>query len=468
VLKQHSRLFVALFLTVDLAVIAGAWILSYHLRFTVGIIDSPLGVPPLANYLYLLPVISLLWLAIFQAHRLYAPWRGRLFVDEALEVTKAHTVATVMLVASTFFLREFSYSRLVILIFWGTGLVVDLLFRGAVRSGLRALRRRGHNLRRLLVVGTGPLALEVADRIAFYPESGLLVAGFVDEEPYRYDSEEKLPFPFLGTLELLPEIVKTQGIDQVIVAHPLEASDRLERTLKILEHVPINIKVVPDLVRFAAFRAGLEELDGIPIINLSETPMTGWPSAAKRVIDLAVAAGSLVLLSPLLLLLAVAVKVTSKGPIFFIQERMSLDGRVFRMLKFRTMVVNAEEETGPVWAKKDDDRKTRIGTLLRRTSLDELPQLINILKGEMSLVGPRPERPVFVEQFKDRIPRYMIRHRARAGLTGWAQVNGWRGNTSLEKRIEYDLFYIENWSLGFDFKIIWLTIWKGLIHKHAY
>lgn len=214
-------------------------------------------------------------------------------------------------------------------------------------------------------------------------------------------------------------------------------------------------------------RGGVEEFDGLPLISLQESPHYGWNLVGKRSLDIALSTVALLITGPLLLLVAAIIKLTSSGPVLYRQERMGLDGRTFQMLKFRSMRNDAEDDTGPVWAARDDERRTGIGALLRRTSLDELPQLVNVLKGEMSLVGPRPERPVFIEEFRKRIPRYMLRHKVKAGITGWAQVNGWRGDTSIEKRIECDLFYIENWSLFFDLRILWLSFWKGFIHRNA-
>jgi len=215
-------------------------------------------------------------------------------------------------------------------------------------------------------------------------------------------------------------------------------------------------------------RGGIEDFEGVPIIHLRESPLFGWNGVLKRGLDLVVGGVALVVLSPVLMIVASAVKLTSPGPTLLRQERMGLDGRAFSMLKFRTMRSDAEAESGPVWATPDDDRRTRVGAVLRRFSLDELPQLFNVLRGDMSLVGPRPERPVFVETFRHRIPGYMLRHKVKAGMTGWAQINGWRGNTSLEKRIEYDLYYIERWSLGFDLAILLKTIWRGFLSKQAY
>ncbi len=230
----------------------------------------------------------------------------------------------------------------------------------------------------------------------------------------------------------------------------------------------VDILIVPDILQFVMLRAGLESLDGIPMINLAETPLSGWYAPVKRAADIIFSVLGMLILSPLLAAIAVAIKLSSPGPIIYRQERISLDGTLFEMFKFRSMRTDAEDETGAVWASPDDPRRTRLGAFLRRTSLDELPQLFNILKGQMSFVGPRPERPIFVDQFREKIPRYMLRHKVKCGLTGWAQVNGWRGNTSIEKRIEYDIYYIENWSLSFDLKIVWLTLRNGFVNKHAY
>jgi len=230
----------------------------------------------------------------------------------------------------------------------------------------------------------------------------------------------------------------------------------------------VDVKVIPDILQFITLKAAVEELDGLPIISLSEGPVTGWNRVAKRALDLAVSALALVILSPLFALIALGIRLTSSGPVIYGQERMGLDGRPFRMYKFRSMRMDAEAESGPVWTAPDDARRTLVGQFLRRFSLDELPQLWNVLRGEMSLVGPRPERPFFVQQFRTMIPQYMLRHKVKSGMTGWAQVNGLRGNTSLEKRIEYDLYYVENWSLTMDLKILCLTLWRAWRHRHAY
>jgi Undecaprenyl-phosphate glucose phosphotransferase len=272
----------------------------------------------------------------------------------------------------------------------------------------------------------------------------------------------------LGHPNAMTGFVREEAIDQVFVALPLEAYAQLPRLVEGLDDVPVDVRVVPDFSRYMNLKSSVEEFEGLAFICLQGSPVYGWDRVLKRGFDVLVAGALLLLMSPFLGLIAVLVKLTSKGSILYRQERMGLDGGTFRMLKFRSMRVDAEEESGPVWAQVGDPRRTRVGAFLRATSVDELPQLWNVVKGEMSLVGPRPERPVFIQEFRQRIPRYMLRHMMKAGITGWAQVNGWRGNTSLEKRIEYDLYYIEHWSLWFDVRILWLTLWKGLVSRNAY
>jgi Undecaprenyl-phosphate glucose phosphotransferase len=284
--------------------------------------------------------------------------------------------------------------------------------------------------------------------------------------------KERGGIPVLGTLDQATQVAAAHHADQLYVALPLEEHAKLLRLIKNVSNECVDIKVVPDLVQYATIKAVLEDLDGIPIISLSEVPLRGWNSMVKRVMDVIVGSLALLLLTflvPLFPLVALLIKWKGgRGPVLLRQERMTLDGKTFQIYKFRTMVHNAEENTGPIWASAEDPRRTGIGIWLRRFNLDEFPQLINVVLGDMSLVGPRPERPPFVQQFKEHIPQYMLRHRVKSGITGWAQVNGWRGNTSIEKRIEYDLYYIENWSLLLDIKILILTLFRGFGQKHAY
>ncbi len=302
----------------------------------------------------------------------------------------------------------------------------------------------------------------VADRILDHSELGFKLIGFVDDQAADSDAIGYRGLPVLGTLADAPQISQSERIDEIYVALPLDEHLKMLGIVEFASRECINVHVIPDLLQFIALRARLEDLDGLPMIDINDVPLRGLNSVIKRLVDVALSAGVLAIGALPGVLVSWLIKQNSPGPAFYKQERMGLDGKAFTVYKFRTMVVEAEDTTGPIWARDEDPRTTAIGRWLRRFDLDELPQFWNVFRGDMSIVGPRPERPFFVEQFKHRIPQYMLRHKVKAGITGWAQVNGWRGNTSLEKRIEFDLYYIENWSLSLDFKIMWLTVLRGM------
>ena len=464
-LKAYSRLFEHLALASDLVLVGACWLAAYGLRFYV--VGPPLvtpEVPPLGDYLLQLVPILLVWGVAFHAFGLYRPRRLGSRLGEWVDVAKASTLGVLVLIAvMTFFFRGYEYSRVVIVYFWALSIVVLSLWRATFREGLRLLRRRGLNRRRALVVGGGDPVAEIVGALRRRPDVGVQIVGLVGERP-----EGPPPVPWLGKLEELRAVLDREPVDLVFVALPQAEYGRLPTVLAEIGDDPVTINLVPDVYGLATLRGGVEEFEGVPLIHLRESPLHGWNRVLKRATDLVLGGAGLVLAAPLMLVIAAAVRATSPGPVLLRQERMGLDGRAFRMLKFRTMRADAEAETGPVWATPDDPRRTRLGAWLRRLSLDELPQLVNVLRGERSLVGPRPERPVFVEEFRRRFPGYMLRHKVKAGMTGWAQVNGWRGNTSLEKRLEYDLYYIERWSLAFDLKILLLTLWRGFAGKNAY
>ncbi len=464
-LKAHTRLFEQLTLVGDLILIAACWVLAYYLRFYLGPLPVYRGVPPLAPYVYLLGPIVVVWAVSFRALDLYRPRRLGSHLSEWVDIAKASTLGSLVLVAiMTFFFRSFEFSRLVILYFWILSIVTVSLSRAVFREALRVARRRGYNLRYALVVGSGELAETVIDRLRLRPDVGIQVLGVVGDDKEGLGAQTK----WLGGYADLRAALEHHTVDHVILALPHEDIARLPMLLNGIGDDPVTIHVVPDVIRFSSLRGGVEEFEGMPFIHLRESPLYGWNRVLKRGFDLILGTLAFVVIAPLMAALALAVRLTSPGPVLFRQERMGLDGQRFWMLKFRTMPVDAEARTGPVWAKPDDPRRTGFGAVLRRFSLDELPQLFNVLRGEMSLVGPRPERPVFVEEFRRKIPGYMLRHKVKAGITGWAQVSGWRGNTSLERRIEYDLYYIERWSLGFDLKILWLTLLRLFRGQNAY
>jgi Undecaprenyl-phosphate glucose phosphotransferase len=334
-----------------------------------------------------------------------------------------------------------------------------------VREALERRWRAGIGLKRVLIAGAGDLGRVVADKVLEHRELGFKIVGFIDDRMGDHIGYRGIPL--VGTLAEADDVIRREHVDHLYVALPLDEHVKMLGLVEATNREGVDIHVVPDLLQFIALRARLENLDGVPIISLNDVPLRGFNSVLKRAIDIGISATALAGLSIPFAIIALLIRRASPGPVFYTQERMGLDGKAFNVYKFRSMTEGAEDDTGPVWARDDDPRATPIGKVLRRFDFDELPQFWNVLKGDMSIVGPRPERPYFVEQFKHRIPQYMLRHKVKAGITGWAQVNGWRGNTSLEKRIEYDLYYIENWSVGLDIKIMWLTVVRGL-HRPAF
>jgi Undecaprenyl-phosphate glucose phosphotransferase len=465
-LKRHSEFLKSLLFLFDLILICTCWLAAYLVRFSGVLEPVTRGVPPVEPYLWLLIPIVFVWGLSFQAFNLYRPRRMGTHLAEFLDLAKANTISVLVLVALTFFDRQFEFSRLVLLYFWVFNLVALGFSRVVFREGLRFARRQGFNQRHVLVIGAGKLGQRLTRTLSQHPELGLNVRGYLSRHPEKLG--QKLEgFPVIGTYTDLAEITSS-GIDIVFLCLPPDSEQYGEKILGYLATTMAEVKVVPAIYEFMTLRADAEMFEGLPVITLQGSPLHGWNIVIKRGIDLLGSAMALLLTSPLFALLAILVKATSPGPVFYRQIRMGLDGQAFEMLKFRSMRLNAESKTGPVWAEANDGRRTAIGAWIRKTSLDELPQFWNVLKGEMSIVGPRPERPEFIERFRDSFPQYMLRHKMKAGITGWAAVNGWRGNTSLEKRLEYDLHYIEHWSILFDLKILWLTLWKGMFHKNAY
>jgi Undecaprenyl-phosphate glucose phosphotransferase len=466
-LKKYNQVFITFLFFLDLCFISLAWFLAYFLRFESGFIGVTKEIPSLGQHLPLLVILLLVCGVVFNMTGLYRAKRLTSFPNEVFDLIKATTVSVLIFVSLTYFFKEYRYSRLTILYFWILTLLFAGFSRAYARTFLKSLRRKGFNLRFVLVIGEGDLGQKLVQSFQSHPELGLKAIGFLSDRRERVGQVIE-GVKVLGTHEELHEVLRRGGIDQVFIALPFHLHGMIKDVLASLKNELVNIKVVSDLYDFVTLRGGVEELDGLPIISIQDTPLLGWGKIAKRGLDIVASAAGLFLLSPLMLMIALLVKVTSPGPVLFRQERMGFDGEIFRMLKFRSMVVDAERETGPVWATPEDPRRTAIGGILRKTNLDELPQFFNVLRGEMSLVGPRPERPELIEKFKNNIPNYMLRHKIKAGMTGWAQINDLRGNTSLEKRIEHDLFYIENWSISFDLQILFMTLWKGMTSKHAY
>ncbi len=462
-LQEQSRLFQRALFLADILLICIGWISAWVIRFQI--LTPPEWVP-LARYLEFLPWVVVIGSLVFAASGLYAPDRAQRLTRLVYAVAKAMALGLLTVAASLSFYRELYFSRLHMIIFGALTPTLMILLRVVLYYFVRRARQQGHYLRRVVIVGAGRAGRRLASAMQQYPWMGLDVVGFFDD--HKRDADDVRG----GVADVIPFVDESgaagKPIDYVYVALPLSASDRIESLVDGLATRLPHVCLVPDLFHLDVINSRVTDVDGMPVIHLiDETPFE-LRRFIKRAIDIVFSLAFLIIAAPLMIFLALAVKLTSRGPVFYRQERMGLNGHTFKMLKFRSMPVDAESTSGPVWARSGDGRATPIGAFLRRTSLDELPQFINVLKGDMSVVGPRPERPVFIDEFRQHVPRYMLRHKMKAGITGWAQVNGWRGNTSIERRIECDIYYIQNWSLKLDFKIMLMTLWRGFVHENAY
>jgi len=477
-LRRYGRLLLALYVVSDAMLGIAAFGLAYLLRFSSGLIPITRGFPPFQQYVAVMPYIAVLVPLAYYFQGIYRLRRGRSRVDDFFLVFIGTVVSVILGIVTTLYVDAYHASPeeqavgayQVSRVVWALFLVINIVFafgsRELVREILERRWKAGLGLKRILIAGAGDLGRVVAEKILQHGELGYQVIGFVDDRAGG-DHLGYRGLPLLGRLSEAADIVRSERIDHLYVALPLEEHMKLLDLVESTSREGVDVKVVPDVLQFIALRARLEDLDGVPVINLNDVPLQGINAFVKRALDIAISAGALGLMAVPSLVIAGLIKRGSPGPVFYHQERMGLDGKQFVVYKFRTMPMDAEDE-GPVWADQDDPRATPVGHWLRKRDLDEWPQFWNVLKGDMSIVGPRPERPYFVEQFKHRIPQYMLRHKVKAGITGWAQVNGWRGNTSLEKRIEYDLYYIENWSVSLDLKIMWLTLFRGVFPpRHA-
>jgi exopolysaccharide biosynthesis polyprenyl glycosylphosphotransferase len=467
--KKHRAL-ASVYLVIDALTSNLAMLCAWFLRFPFELIPVTKGQQEFSTYAALLPIITVVFPIAFAVQGLYRirPTRGK--TEEWVAVAIGSLVGTIILSGILLWVRPAEshlvpYSRATLFLFLVSVIVLTIIGRTIVRVIVEKRHRDGKDLDRVLIAGNGELARAVLERMkSHHAQLGFHIAGYL-----RNGDTAELPgIACLGTISDAEAVVKEHAIDHVFVALPHASSQAMMELLDRLVRNCISIHVVPDLLQFMVLRSRVEDLDGLPTINLSDTRLDGWSRFVKRAFDLVVASAALLVLSPVMLLVSLLIWLEDRGPIFYRQMRMGLDGKSFDIVKFRSMRVGAEAETGAVWAKKDDPRRTRIGSFIRSWSLDELPQLWNVLLGDMSVIGPRPERPEFVEQFRTEFPHYMLRHKVRAGMTGWAQVHGWRGNTSIRMRIEHDLYYIENWSLLLDCKILFMTVWHGLRDENAY
>ncbi|MBP7792328.1 MAG: undecaprenyl-phosphate glucose phosphotransferase [Candidatus Goldbacteria bacterium] len=440
-------------------------IVAYFIRFHTNFVEVKYGIPEIKYYIYMSPVIVLLYLLSFNYSALYRDMEKKSSADIVIYVTIASTFAVIVSLSITFFIRAFSFSRVVMLFTWLLSVILLSVWRIIYKKFYIYLYKKEKIIQKVILIGATGITASLINRMNLTFGNGYKIIGILDNKVKKGKNFNGVKV--LGKIDDLKKIVKKYDCDEIFIG--IQDFDRKKLTDIILENEGINVKVVSDILGLMTKDIDYDEMFGIPVFSIRELPLDKLHNRMiKRTFDVVFSFVCIVLLSPVLLIVALLVKLTSIGPVLYKQERISRWGRIFKIYKFRTMTVDAEKKTGPVWAKKDDARVTPIGKILRKTSIDELPQLFNVLKGEMSMVGPRPERPELVKKFKDIIPRYLERHKVKAGLTGWAQINGLRGNTSLHERVRYDLYYIQNWSLLFDIKIILRTILEVFHHANAY
>ena len=467
-IKDNQKVFNRLLVIIDAAITAASFMLAYLFKFYVLNNGPGLGVLPVEEYFKLLIVIVPMYVLLYYFCSIYAPKRTARMRFEVYGIIKANFIGIAALIIILFMIiRELNYSRSVMLFFYIFNVGFTSAFRIFLRKGLRSIRKQGYNLKHILLVGYSRAAEEYIDRLTDNPQWGYVACGVLDDHIPAGTLYKGVKV--LGRLGNLEVILPENKLDEVAITLSLKDYDYLESIVSICEKSGVHTKFIPDYNSLIPSKPYTEDLLGLPVVNIRYVPLTNTGNIfLKRVVDIVGALAGILITSPIMLIAAILVKVTSKGPVIFKQQRVGLHNKAFYMYKFRSMDIQPVREEKKAWTVRDDPRVTKVGRFLRKTSLDELPQLFNILKGDMSLVGPRPERPGWVEKFREEIPRYMVRHQVRPGLTGWAQVNGLRGDTSIRKRIEYDIYYIENWTLGFDIKIIIKTFFTGFVNKNAY
>jgi Undecaprenyl-phosphate glucose phosphotransferase len=463
--NRTSQPLTAWFLLWDLALVGGSWMWAYWVRIRSGWFPLHPDTPDISLYVGSLPLILLLGLVSFRFAGMYEIHRLRRFREEIVAVLRGVGLMA-LLVMATSFARQAHYESRAIMVLFAAGTLLGIVAaRRLSWTTLRRLRARGVNQSHALIVGTGRLARQTARTLRTVRWTGIRTVGFVEDDPVKIPTD----IPVVGKIAELAELVEKHHIEHVYIALPLNRYADARRVFDALSETVVDVRLIADLRAVSGLALTTTTLHGMTVIGLRESPHFGLNVIVKRFMDIVLASVGLVLISPVLAAIAILVKLTSPGPVLYRQERCGLNGRSFMMLKFRTMRTDAEA-AGAQMTAENDPRKTRLGSILRATNLDELPQLFNVLMGDMSLVGPRPERPVFVRKFKKSIPNYMARHAVKAGMTGWAQVNGWRGNSSLRKRVQFDLYYITHWNPLFDIRILFLTVWRMLFQKqkHAY
>lgn len=466
-IKDNQKHFNRLQVVIDAFVIALSYILAWLIKFEGPFAAGSVKALSFQQYMVLLIGIVPGFLILYYAFNLYTPKRMQGRRLEFANITKANTIGVFLVIGALYVLKQLDYSRAVLFIFYVINIVAETAVRNIIRYILRDMRKKGYNQKHVILVGYSRAAEEYIDRVLQNPQWGYTIRGILDDNVEAGTTYKGIKV--IGRIANLMVILPENRLDEIAITLGLSEYYRLEEIVALCEKSGVHTKFIPDYNNIIPTKPYTEDILGLPVINIRHVPLSNTFNAmVKRLMDIVGSVFGIIVASPLMLLACLLIKLTSPGPLIYKQERVGLHNKTFWMYKFRSMEVQPESEEKKAWTTKNDPRVTGIGKLMRRTSIDELPQLFNILKGDMSLVGPRPERPFFVEKFREEIPRYMVKHQVRPGLTGWAQVNGYRGDTSIRKRIEYDLYYIENWTIGLDIKIMFLTIFKGFVNKNAY
>ena len=449
----------------DMCVLFMALIFAYFIRFS-GVDKNVIGRLSFSTYMELSFYLMPLFFCLYLFYGLYKPKRRTSFYDEFLMIVRSNIIGFIIILSVLFFQKEVHYSRWVLIIFAMNNIILMTTERGFLRLFLRSLRRKGFNIKHVLVIGAGDLGKEFGNKIIENPELGYNIVGFLDN---KMNGKVLKEIKVLGKISKLEKILSKHRLDEAIIALPLDEYKLVGEIIEICEKSGVKTQIIPAYQEFLPAKPYVDNLDGVPLINIRHIPLDEpLNKFVKRTFDILFSIFALFITSPVMVVVAILIKLTSPGPIIFKQERIGLDRKRFMMYKFRSMKVQKDEDEVTMWTKEKDPRKTKLGSFIRKTSIDELPQFFNVLKGDMSIIGPRPERPYFVKKFKEEIPKYMIKHHVRPGITGYAQANGWRGDTSIKKRIEHDIYYIENWSLGLDIQIIFRTIIFGFVNRNAY
>lgn len=466
-IKDNQSFFNRLHLWIDALVIIVSYMIAWFLKFDSGLFKSEEGALSLRTYMLALIFVVPSYLILYSVNQLYIPKRVQRIKTEFANIIRANILGLLVFLTVLYIIKQPHFSRTMLFIFFVLNIILAMLFRAMVYFLLFTLRRSGYNIKHVLLIGFSENAKGYIDRVQTYREWGYKIHGILDDSA---DLEEDYNgIRVIGNVTQLKEYLDRCNFDEIVITLKMDEYSKLKDIVNICEKSGVHTQFIPDYNNIISTRPYTEDLMGLPIINIRYVPLSNpIKSIVKRGMDVIISFCGIIVAAPLMLGIAIAIKITSKGSLIYKQERVGRNNKPFMMYKFRSMKLQDESEEKQSWTTQNDPRVTAVGKFIRRTSIDELPQLFNILKGDMSVVGPRPERPFFVEKFKEEIPRYMIKHQVRPGLTGWAQVNGYRGDTSIIKRIEHDLYYIENWTFGFDLKIIFLTLFKGLVNKNAY